>query len=164
MIVKGVFITLLLALSVSFVFDVASSQNLGLAPDSVFTTIKGNKIRLKELQGKPIVITFWATDCATCVQEIPHLIKIYQQFQPQGLEMIAVAMYYDLPNHIAMMSQAKQIPYPIALDLTANHAKSFNNTQLIPATFLISPTGFIVMQKTGAIDFIDLQQRIQKFL
>jgi thiol-disulfide isomerase/thioredoxin len=102
-----------------------SSLRLGMAPDAIFTTLTGNKIDLKQLQGNPVIVTFWATNCATCIQEIPHLIKLYQQFHPQGLEIIAVAMYYDPPNHVLSMSKAKQIPYPVALDLTANHAKAF---------------------------------------
>jgi len=161
---RGLFITLLLILSMLLAFWYKSSLRLGMAPDAIFTTLTGNKIDLKQLQGNPVIVTFWATNCATCIQEIPHLIKLYQQFHPQGLEIIAVAMYYDPPNHVLSMSKAKQIPYPVALDLTANHAKAFGKIQYTPSTFLISPTGEIVMKKTGLLDIDSLQQRIKNLL
>ena len=145
-------------------FILSSSLGLGMAPHVVFTSINGDKIELKKLQGKPVIVTFWATDCASCIQEVPHLIKLYQQFHRQGLEIIAVAMAYDPPSHVVSMTKLKQIPYPVALDLKGNHAQAFDNVQWTPTTFLISPTGAIVMKKTGLLDITDIQQRIKKFL
>ncbi|KAF3982532.1 MAG: TlpA family protein disulfide reductase [Methylococcales symbiont of Hymedesmia sp. n. MRB-2018] len=161
---KSITITLLLITTLLLALWVKSSQSLGRAPDEIFTTITGKKIELKKLHGKPVLITFWATDCAICIKEIPHLIELYQQFHPQGLEIIAVAMYYDPPNHVLFMSQAKQIPYTIALDLKGHHAQAFGRIQYTPTTFLISPTGDIVMKKTGILDRGNIQQQIKEFV
>jgi len=134
------------------------------APDVTFKTIYGKKIELNKLKGNPVIVTFWATDCASCIKEIPHLIDLYNEFHPQGLEIIAVAMYYDPPNHVVNISKAKQIPYDIALDLTAKHAFAFNQVELIPATFLISPKGNIIMQNTGLFDMSDMKQQIKNLI
>lgn len=139
-------------------------KRLIAAPHVTFTTITGRKIELVKLQGKPVIVTFWATDCAACIKEIPHLIELYQQFHSQGLEIIAVAMYYDLPNHVVAMSKAKQLPYPVALDLKAEQANAFGQVSLIPTTFLISANGSIVMQKTGLIDITDMKLLIENLL
>lgn len=130
------------------------------APNITFTTINGKKIELIKLQGKPVIVTFWATDCASCIEEIPHLIKLYDQFHLRGLEIIAVAMYYDPPSHVVNMTRAKQLPYKVALDLKAEHALAFNRVQLTPSTFLISPTGSIVMHTIGKINFSEMQQQL----
>jgi peroxiredoxin len=134
------------------------------APDAVFTTIQGEKIVLKNLRGKPVLVTFWATDCPSCVKEVNDFIELYQQFHAQGLEIIAVAMYYDPPNHVVEMTQAKQIPYHVALDLQAKHAYDFGQIQLTPTTLLINPQGLIVLRKTGRFELADMQQRIQQLL
>ena len=152
----------LLFLLIVFVLSLSLSPRM--APAVVFTSINGDKIELKKLKGKPVIVTFWATDCASCIQEIPHLIALYQQFHPQGLEIIAVAMAYDPPNHVISMTKAKQIPYSVALDIKGNHAHAFGNVQWTPTTFLISPTGAIVIKKTGLLDITDMQQRIKNFL
>jgi thiol-disulfide isomerase/thioredoxin len=164
MTVKGILITLLLTASMLLAFWYKSSQSLGMAPDEIFTTLSGKKIELKKLRGKPVLITFWATDCASCIKEIPHLINLYQKFHPQGLEIIAVAMPYDPPNHVLFMSHAKQIPYPVALDLKAQHVQAFGQIQFTPSTFLISPSGAIVLKKIGLLDINAIQQRIQKLI
>jgi len=129
-----------------------------------FSTISGKKIPLSKLKGKPVIVTFWATDCASCIEEIPHLINIYEEFHPLGLEIIAVAMYYDPPNHVVNMSRAKQIPYDVALDLKAGHAIAFGQVELTPSTFLISPAGDIIMQKTGLFNMADMQIKIQQLI
>jgi peroxiredoxin len=134
------------------------------APDVTFTTIKGEKIALKSLHGKPVLLTFWATDCPSCVKEVNDFIDLYQQFHSQGLEIIAVAMYYDPPNHVVEMTQAKQIPYHVALDLRSEIAQAFSGVPFTPTTFLISPEGQVVFSKVGLFDLKAMQQRIQQLL
>jgi peroxiredoxin len=134
------------------------------SPDVTFTTITGKKIALKDLRGKPVIVTFWATDCPGCIKEIPDLIDLYTQYHMQGLEIIAVAMYYDPPNHVITLTEDLQLPYHVALDLKAEHAHTFGDVQLIPSTFLISPDGLINLEKTGAFDPAEIKTRIETFI
>ena len=131
------------------------------APDVTFTTITGKKIALKELRGKPVIVTFWATDCPGCIKEIPHLIDLYTQYHKQGLEIIAIAMYYDPPNHVVTMTKDHQLPYNVTLDLKAEHAHAFGDVQLIPSTFLIGPDGLIALKKIGAFDPAEMKTLIE---
>ncbi len=134
------------------------------APQSIFTTIEGKKIELQKMQGHPVIVTFWASDCANCIKEMSHLINLYNEFHNKGLKIIAIAMYYDPPNHVVEITKAKQLPYSVVLDLKAEHAKNFGQVELIPATFLISPKGKIVMKKTGLFDTAIMKQKIENFL
>lgn len=131
------------------------------APSAVFKTIKGETISLANLRGKPVLVTFWATDCPACIEEIPHLISLHQQFAASGLTIIAVAMQYDPPNHVVAMAGAKQLPYAVALDPTAEHAKAFGNVQLTPTSFLIDKNGVIVMQKVGVFELPSMQEQLK---
>lgn len=139
-------------------------QRILPAPDATFVTLHGEKIALKNLRGKPVIVTFWATDCASCVKEVSDFTDLYRQFHPQGLEIIAVAMYYDPPNHVLEMTQAKQIPYHVALDLRAEHALAFGKIEFTPTTFLINPAGQIVFSKIGLFEMEEMQQRLQQLL
>lgn len=140
------------------------SQTHALAPNLSFTTISGKKIELAQLKGNPVIVTFWATDCASCVKEIPDLIDLYQQFHPKGLEIIAITLYYDIPSHVVEMSKRFPIPYDVTLDLKGDYAKAFGQVELTPTTFLISPTGEIVLEKTGLFDVANMKQEIQQLL
>lgn len=139
----------------------SQTRILSIAPNAIFKTIKGESIALADLKGKPVLVTFWATDCPGCIEEIPHLISLHQQFSPQGLTIIAVAMDYDPPNHVLAMAEAKQLPYAVALDPTADHAKAFGNVQLTPTSFLIDRNGMIVMQKVGVFNLPSLQEQLK---
>lgn len=154
---------LLTIAAAAFVWFFSQSNSLAV-PDIRITSLENKTIELAQLKGKPILVTFWATDCPGCIAEIPHLIELYQQYHSQGLEMIAVAMYYDPPNHVVNMTKAKQLPYHVALDLKAEHARAFGGVQLTPTTFLISPEGYITLQKIGQFDLADMQQRIESLL
>lgn len=140
------------------------SQTQAYAPDIAFKTINGEEIALNALRGKPVLVTFWATDCPGCIEEIPHLIELHRQFHAQGLTIIAVAMHYDPPHHVIAMSEAKQLPYTVVLDLNATHAQAFGNVRLTPTSFLIDQQGKIVAQKTGLFDLADMRQRLQRLL
>lgn len=134
------------------------------APDENFVTIKGKNIALKDLRGKSVIVTFWATDCPACVKEIPDFIDLYKQYHKQGLEIIAVAMYYDPPNHVVTLTEEQQLPYDVTLDLKAEHVHAFGNVQFIPSTFLIAPDGSFALKKTGAIDSDEMKALIEKLL
>jgi len=140
------------------------TQTARIAPDVSFKTIKGETVKLTDLQGKPVIVTFWATDCPGCIEEIPHLISLHQQYSQKGLSIIAVAMPYDPPNHVLTMAESKQLPYKIVLDPSGALPQAFGNVQLTPTTFLIDIAGNIVMQKVGVFDLEDMRQRIEKGL
>lgn len=135
-----------------------------LAPDVTFTTLTAQTLRLADLRGKPVLVTFWASDCASCVKEIPHLVGLYQRLHPRGLEIVAVAMYYDVPSHVVALRDAQQLPYPIVLDLKSEHARAFGHVQLTPTTFLIAPDGKVAEQVIGVFDPVAMQQHIETFL
>ena len=140
------------------------SYSSAKSPDSLFITITGKQIELKSLRGQPVIVTFWATDCPSCVQEIPEWIRLYQQYHAKGLEIIAINRYYDPPSHVVEMVQLKQIPYDVVLDLNGQHAEKFGNVQLTPTTFLLATNGTIVFSKIGLLDFANLSIEIEKLL
>ena len=157
--IKPSYLTLL-GVIISAALWLSFNKTSSPAPDVTLTTITGKKIALKALRGKPVIVTFWATDCPGCIKEIPHLIDLYTHYHPQGLEIIAVAMAYDPPNHVIALTENLQLPYNIALDLNADIAHAFGDVQLTPSTFLISPRGLIVLQKTGVFDPAEMKTLI----
>ncbi|PCH82969.1 MAG: redoxin [Piscirickettsiaceae bacterium] len=141
-----------------------SGDLVNKAPDIILSTITGEKISLTSLQGKPTLVTFWATDCPGCIKEIPHLKALHNDYKDKGVNIIAVAMYYDRPDNVIAMTKAKQLPYKVALDPLAEASKAFGNVRLTPTSFLIAPNGSIAMQKLGEFDEADMRRRLDSFL
>jgi len=133
-------------------------------PEISLLTVAGKNIELASLRGQPLLVTFWATTCSVCVREIPHLVALYEELSPRGLEIIGIAMYYDPPNQVLAASKARNIPYPVALDITAAAARAFGGVRQTPASFLVAPDGRIVYRKTGEMDMAKVRQKILAML
>ena len=157
----GVFALSLLA---GIAYRWTAPARITVAPDVTLSTIHGDKIVLSALRGRPVLVNFWATTCPGCIREMPQLVELYRELGPKGLEVIGIAMPYDPPNLVITMSDARHIPYPIALDINGDAAHAFGNVRLTPSSFLIAPDGRIVQQKTGAIDTPELRAAIVNLL
>ncbi len=143
-----------------------SPSGLQRAPDISFKNVEGESLSLQQLQqqGRPVLVTFWATSCPGCIKEMPHLIEMYHDLAPRGLEIIGVAMAYDPPNHVMRMREEKDIPYPIVLDIDSAIARAFGEVKLTPSHFLINPNGRIVHHKIGELDMERIRTRILAML
>ncbi len=152
------FSTLLVAL-ISFSYFTHRQSNL--YKNQIFSTITGGKIALKDLQGSPVLITFWATSCRLCIKEIPELIQLHNRYAPLGLKMVAIAMPYDPPNRVVRMTKQLQLPYEIALDIQGLHTKAFGDISLTPTTLLLNTEGQIDLNIVGTINFDQLEEKIK---
>lgn len=134
------------------------------APDVTFTTLAGEEIPLHSLRGRPVLVMFWASTCASCRKEMPHLAAMYQALGGSGFEMIGVAMSYDPPNRVLELVRKQQLPYPVALDLDGAVAAAFGNVRLTPTSFLIAQNGRIVEREAGKMDLPRLRRQVEALL
>jgi peroxiredoxin len=133
---------------------------LAQAPDISLLSVDGEELRLPAYRGRPVLVTFWSTSCPSCVREIPHLIDLYRELAPQGLEIIGITTAYDPPNRVLEMRKSRDIPYPVALDLHADAAHAFGDVRVTPTSFLIAPDGRVVQSKVGRLDMTGLRRQI----
>jgi len=134
------------------------------APDVVFSTLTGQKVPLQSLRGKVVLVDFWATSCAPCVHEMPHLSDIYRQLNSHGLEIVAVAASYDPPNSVLDFTQTRRLPFPVALDIQDEAAQAFGGIKAVPTTFLIGRDGKIVAHFEGEQGEADLRRLLEETL
>lgn len=132
--------------------------------ETEFVLLDGHKISLASLRGRPVLVSFWATTCAPCVQELPDLIRLYQEWHPRGFELIAVAMPYDPPSLVQQFVQQRGVPYPVALDLDGKVTTAFGGVPYVPTAFLLAPSGRIELQYTGRLDMAKAERVLAKYL
>lgn len=133
-------------------------------PQAEFLLLDGRNIALAELRGKPVLVAFWATSCKPCVEELPDLIKLYNELHPRGLELIAVAMPYDPPLNVQTFVRGKKVPYPVALDVEGKVVRAFDGVPYVPMAFLLSREGKIVYQQAGKLDIGRARRIIEREL
>ncbi|MFD1558927.1 TlpA family protein disulfide reductase [Paraburkholderia silviterrae] len=149
------------ALAIAGYFAFFGSQQR--VPDATFTLLSGQKVSTADLKGKVYLVNFWATSCATCMQEMPQMIQTYNRFKGEGLEFVAVAMNYDAPMYVANYAQTRQLPFKVAMD-DGSAARQFGNVQLTPTTFVIDRNGKILKRYVGEPTFAELDALLQKAL
>lgn len=133
-------------------------------PDIDVTVIHGRATSLSELRGRPLFVTFWSTTCGICMRERPLLAKLYRELGPSGLEIIAVAVSYDVPARVAAVIEREAIPFPVALDLDARAERAFGGIVATPTSFLFGPDGALVYRANGASDIEMLRQKVLQLL
>ncbi|MCL4316090.1 MAG: TlpA family protein disulfide reductase [Gammaproteobacteria bacterium] len=159
-VIIGGFFALLLLAALAYLWSTSAAR----APELKLTLLDGSPMQLAALQGKPVLVTFWATTCTTCVSEMPHLVELYRELKPKGFEILAVAMPYDPPADVATLVQARQLPYLIALDQDSSATRAFGDVRITPTSFLLSPDGAIVRRTQGRMDMAELRAQILSML
>ena len=149
------------AIALSGWFAFTSSKHV---PDATFTLLSGQKVSTGEMKGKVYLVNFWATNCETCMQEMPQMISTYNQFKKDGLGFVAVAMNYDNKSYVENYAKSRSLPFQVAFDNTGDASKQFGNVQLTPTTFLVDRDGKILKRYVGEPSFAELHQLISQAL
>jgi thiol-disulfide isomerase/thioredoxin len=141
-----------------------SSLHKAEAPNASFTTIEGKTFNMASLKGKVVLVNFWATDCKSCVEEMPELIQTYKTYADKGFELIAVAMPYDPPAQVANFTKQKNLPFPVMHDGYAEISQQFGGVNGTPTTYLYDKDGKRIQHTVGTLDFKKLHALLDKEL
>ncbi len=126
--------------------------------DLTVQNLNGAPVNLGQYAGKPIALTFWATTCPGCVEEIPHMTALYGKFAAKGVQVIGLAMSYDDLSQLKAMVANKHIPYTVLQDKTGAAAQAFGPVRLTPTFFVLDGKGNIRYQKIGPFDTARVDQ------
>jgi peroxiredoxin len=134
------------------------------APDVSYTLLDRSVHRLSEGTGKVRLLSFWATSCSICIQEMPEVIQLHTRFQTDRFELLAVAMSYDPPTLVDDYARTRQLPFGVVIDNTGEIAERFGKINATPTTVLVDKTGRIAWRFLGRPDFVALSERISALL
>jgi peroxiredoxin len=108
----------------------------------------GNKITSKELEGKVVLVDFWATWCQTCVQELPAFNALQEKYGKEGLVVIGIALDELGVQSVRPFIKQRGINFTVlAGDTTVQLA--FGGLDGLPTTFIFDRGGKLVSKHTG---------------
>lgn len=133
-------------------------------PQVSYTLLDGNTASTAQWAGQVVLVNFWATTCAPCLQEMPALIRTHERFKSRGFDTLAVAVQYDPPASVAQYASTRRLPFGVAIDNTGEIAERFGGIESTPTTLLIDRHGRVVRRFVGSPDFAELNGLIEKLV
>lgn len=109
--------------------------------------LNGDSFSNNDFQGRVVLLTFWASWCATCKVEFPSLERLQAAFDGEEFQVVGIAVS-DTPNSIRRFLGMRSPPFPILLDTDKKTAEQYHAAG-IPVSYLLDRDGRIVAAKSG---------------
>lgn len=123
------------------------------APDFKIVSDSGRTYTRSDFGGKLLVLNFWASWCAPCVQEAPTLDAFQRTMATEGVVVLGVSIDSSDKRYQQFLKRFR-ITFPTARDPEANISSSYG-TFLIPETYIIDSTGKVREKVISSQNWMD---------
>jgi thiol-disulfide isomerase/thioredoxin len=129
--------------------------------DLTLQDTNGQKVRLRDLRGKPVVLNFWATWCGPCNAEMPMLVEMEKQYAARGVLFIGASLddaktKAKIPAFLA----EHKIGFPVWNGATADDLDKLKLGVAAPATAFLDAEGHIVARILGQARPEEVKERL----
>ena len=121
-----------------------------IAPDFELEDLEGNLVKLSSLQGKKVIINFWATWCEFCIKEMPDLMSLQESYKDD-----LVVLYVNVgekKEDIVRFVEEEKITGTILLDTKQQVAATYG-VRSFPSTLALNEKGEVVTARVGMMDY-----------
>ncbi len=145
----------------------AAPDNVTAAPavmllQQSFQMVDGTTLSMRDFSGRPLLVNFWASWCAPCVEEMPMLDAFYAAHRAHGWQLVGLAA--DQPPAVQRFLQSTPVSFPIALVGLAGIQLSRqlgNEAGGLPFTLLVDRAGRIRQRKLGQLSRSELDSWVK---
>jgi peroxiredoxin len=133
-------------------FGVQRFQEKKEAPAFFLKGLDGNPIALSDFKGKPVLITFWATWCESCKEELPVFEKFLVGKKDQ-LTILLIAIDGERKKKVQQIINENKLTLPVLLLLKEKVMDQYGVRGFVPQTYLIDQKGILVGKIVGPRDW-----------
>ena len=124
------------------------------------SAVDGNEVSSDTFKGKVLLVTFFATWCPPCIQEIPTLKKLQEELQSQNFSVVGLSVDEGGAKVVAKLVKRQKINYPVLM-ADEGTAQKFGGIPGIPTSFLINRQGNVVKSYPGYVPHKLLKRDIE---
>jgi thiol-disulfide isomerase/thioredoxin len=123
------------------------ASNPAPAPPFLVDDLDGIPVSTAQWRGKVVLLTFWATWCPPCRDEIPELIDLQARYKDQ-LQVIGVSLDDAPPQEVREFAKEAGINYPVIM---ASHEliAEYGGVPALPTSFVVNTDGRIAQKNVG---------------
>lgn len=133
---------------------------LPLAPAFSVTTLDGSSFNLDQMNGRVVLIDFWATWCGPCMEELPQIKQIAKDFAGQPLVIFSVSWDEDQQKWKRFVAK-NQMTWPQYRD-TGHRIGNLFEVKALPGYFTIDSDGVLTTEMLGG--GFDIESRLKKLV
>lgn len=133
-------------------------------PDFTLMDADGQEVSASDFDGQPVLINFWATWCAPCVEEMPMLSSLQEQYSATGIRFLGIAL--DDADRAREFAAEMNLGYPILVgqvDVVLTGRRYGNSSGMLPFSVLVDADGIIRWTHLGALDREQLENKLIDF-
>jgi len=135
------------------------------APDFSLVMLRSDTrksaLSLSNFKGKPVVLTFWASWCQPCKEELPLLENAWKQMQAQKKDIVFLGIdFQESSSDATSFLQLYGITYLVALDANGSVANKYGVTSL-PQTIFINQNGIVTSREPQELTAQELSKNLQ---
>ncbi len=133
-------------------------------PDFALPNVLDEKtISSSSFEGKALLLTFFATWCPPCVEEVPTLINLQKKYGRGDFSVIGLSVDQGGAAIVRKFVKKESINYPVA-QADARTMQDFGGVYGIPVSFLVNKKGNVVKKYTGYVPQSVLEKDLKKIL
>ena len=167
---KKKFILLIIMTCLLVALPVASCQQQAItagnpAPDFELLNLEGESISLSSLEGRPVILNFWALDCPYCLDEMPYFEMAHNTYgNGEGMLVVLAVNVRDSSSAIEGFLHQKRYSFEFLRD-TGNRVANLYLVSGLPVTILIDKNGIIQDVVIGAFaNWATLKNRLARII
>lgn len=155
----------LLALLAAFCLALPAHAQAGIGqavPPFDTQLLDGKILPAQALQGKAVLVVFWATWCPACQKELPELQALYEKHRAKGFEILALSIDADRFT-VEEFWKDHDYSFPVAMSAPA-HTQALGKVKATPTLYLIDRQGKLNLVRLGGIGKDKLEARLLPLL
>lgn len=142
-----------------------SKEEKQLAPDFEMIDRQGNRIKLSDMRGKPVILNFWASWCGPCKSEMPDFEEAYKEYG-EDICFMMVNLTDGKNETIEVAADfvdGQGYTFPLYFDTESKGASAYGISS-IPVTYFIDAEGYLVAYGRGALNAETLKSGIDMLI